>query len=394
MRVLWLAGNNALYKYSGDQHGGWIGALQRELQKENNVVLGVGFPWTESIKEVRDSVIYYGIKDIRHPIFRYEAKLKTQLLRLQTIVDDFKPDIIHVFGTEIAYGMIAKQTKIPVIVHIQGVLGAIYEAWLPQNLSWLDYILGNPRVYLGYDALRKFVPREREIYRHCRFFMGRTEWDKQLSQLLSPGSTYFHCDEMLRPEIVQTHAWQSHASEEVSLVSVVGEAPYKGIDVILRTAKILKDIARLHFTWNVIGVQSMCLSERLTGIKAADVNVLPQGRADVIHLIKWLQEATMFVHPSYIENSSNAICEAQYIGLPVIATHVGGTTSLITHEKTGIVMPANDVYLLASQVVRLAKDRDLCLHLGANSRKEAMARHAPKTIISTLLNIYQSVLHE
>ena len=49
MRVLWLAGNNALYKYSGDQHGGWIGALQRELQKENNVVLGVGFPWTESI---------------------------------------------------------------------------------------------------------------------------------------------------------------------------------------------------------------------------------------------------------------------------------------------------------------------------------------------------------
>ncbi len=391
MRVLWLAGNNALYRYSGDQHGGWIGALQREVQKEEGIMLAVGFPWTDCIKEERDGVVYYGIKDIRHPIFRYKAKLNKQMQRLQAIVDDFKPNVIHVFGTEIAYGMIAGLTKIPVIIHIQGVLGAIYEAWLPQNLSWRGYILHYPKVYFGYDALQKFVPRERTIFSQCRYFMGRTDWDKDISQLLSPESTYFHCDEMLRPEIFQAGAWQYHSSDDVTIVSIVGEAPYKGTDTILRTAKILKDDAKMNFTWNVIGIRSLRFAERLTGIKAADVNVIPMGRIEVNHLIKRMQEATMFVHPSYIENSSNAICEAQCLGMPVIATHAGGTTTLVEHESTGIVVPANDVYMLAAQIIRLTKDSDKCVSMGKKARMVALMRHNPQKIVSELLGIYKSV---
>lgn len=393
MRVLWLAGNSALYAYHTDSNGGWIAALQREMLIRGKLCLAVAFPWQSNLNEERNNVIYYGVKDIRHPIVNYQSKLQKQLSRLKDVVEDYHPDIIHVFGTEIAFGLVTTLTDVPVVVHIQGILSAIYESWLPHNLSWRDYITQNPRMYLGYDALHKSIPRERQILRQCKYFMGRTEWDKNLTQLLSPNARYFHCDEMLRPEVYSAIAWTFRQQSDLVLVSVISDAAYKGGDVILRVAYILKDITNLHFIWKVYGMSDLNFWEKFTGIKADAVNVVAMGSTDVSTLVSELQSASLFVHPSYIENSSNAICEAQCIGLPVIVTDVGGTTTLVENEKTGIVVPANDPYFMAAQIVRLANDIELCVSLGRQARVVAMKRHNPQKIVTDLVNIYNTISH-
>lgn len=393
MKILWLIGNTSLYAEANNQHGGWIGALQRQLMQVAYVRLAIAFPWDKEMREGKDNVLYYGVRNISHPIFRFQSKQHAQLERIKHIIEDFQPDIIHVFGTEIGYGLICEHTNIPVIIHLQGILEAIFEAWLPQNLSWSKYILAHPLAYLGYDAMQKFTKRERRIFEECKHYMGRTEWDQSISHLLSPNSSYYYCPEMLRPEIYAALPWQYHQSPKLTIVSVIGNSMYKGADVILRTAKILKEWSTLDFEWQIVGVENICWAEKHVGIKAKEVGINPVGRASAIELIKILQSADIFVHSSYIENSSNAICEAQCIGLPVIATHVGGTTSLVEHEKTGIIVPANDVYMLAAQISRLANNPQICMTLGKNARCEAQARHNPAAIITTLLNIYQSVVH-
>lgn len=393
MRVLWLVGNTSLYAEVSNMHGGWIGALQYHLMQVRDVQLAVAFPWQKSIKEIRDRVFYYGVPDVKHPIICFQSKQRKQLLRIKQIVDDFNPDIIHVFGTEMGYGLICEYLTIPVIIHIQGILEAIFEAWMPQNLSWRNYILAHPSAYLGYDAMQKFTKRERAIFKGCNYFMGRTEWDQSISHLLAPDSSYYYCPEMLRPEIYGAFPWQYHESPKLIIVSVIANSLYKGADIILRTAKIMKDNTLLDFEWRVVGVDAMALAEEHVGIKATEVGVKPIGRASASELISILQNANVYVHPSYIENSSNAICEAQCIGLPVIATYVGGTTSLVEHEKTGVIVPANDVYMLTAQICRLANNPETCITLGGNARNEALKRHNPEAIISTLLNIYQSIVH-
>ena len=42
-----------------------------------------------------------------------------------------------------------------------------------------------------------------------------------------------------------------------------------------------------------------------------------------------ISTSDLFIHPSYIDNSPNSICEAQILGLPVIACNVGGISSII-----------------------------------------------------------------
>ena len=44
-------------------------------------------------------------------------------------------------------------------------------------------------------------------------------------------------------------------------------------------------------------------------------------------------------HSSYIENSPNSVGEAQMVGVPVVASRVGGTDSMVEHGKTGFMYP-------------------------------------------------------
>lgn len=61
--------------------------------------------------------------------FSHRDQVKVGLLK--GVIDDFKPDVIEVFGSESFMGLVAKKTKIPVVLHIQGVLTPYFNAYFP-----------------------------------------------------------------------------------------------------------------------------------------------------------------------------------------------------------------------------------------------------------------------
>ena len=391
MKVLWLSADSALYEYAGNRHGGWISSLQAEVIKRSDLRLAVAFPWQYDFVSDGESCVYYGIKAIHHPIFGFARKQKQQMDRLKVIVEDFQPDVIHVFGTENGLGLVGELTTIPVVVHIQGVLGPYCETFVPYNMSWADYLIHYPKAYVGYNAWRKFIPREREIFRHCRYFMGRTEWDNGIVSLLSPHARYYHCDELLRSEIMNGTPWHYHGRKPYVITSVIGGPIYKGTDIILRTAALLKAETNLDFVWYVYGVNDLRFGERLTGISGESVGVFPKGMISAGALVAQLQDSSLYVHPSYIENSSNAICEAQYMGLPVIATNVGGTSTLIKHNTTGILVPSNDIYSMAAQIQRVIDTPALAAVIGTRARETAQMRHDANAIVNRVIQVYEEI---
>lgn len=67
----------------------------------------------------------------------------------------------------------------------------------------------------------------------------------------------------------------------------------------------------------------------------------------------------MYVHPAYIDNSPNALCEAMLLGVPCIASYVGGIPSIIQNEVSGLLAPANEPYYLAEKIYWLSKNKML-----------------------------------
>ena len=221
--------------------------------------------------------------------------------------------------------------------------------------------------------------------------MGRTEWDKKISSLFSPNSQYFYCSEVLRAQFYAAKAWHSKKRTKLKLISTISKTEYKGFDLVLKTAKILTDFSDVEFEWDVFGIKEYYEWEKRLNIKCNNVNISLKGVAESEMLIANIQDSDIFIHPSYIDNSPNSVCEAQMIGIPVISTNVGGIESLIENNITGILVPANDPYILAQTILDLNKNEILANQVGSEARKLALRRHDVNQIRSTLLSIYYNL---
>ena len=110
-------------------------------------------------------------------------------------------------------------------------------------------------------------------------------------------------------------------------------------------------------------------------------------------MIKAYDESYCLVHPTYIDNSPNSVCEAQLAGLPVIATDVGGVSSLIENLQTGLLIE-NKPKAIEIAVKKLYDDDLLREYISKESRWVARERHNPKIILSKTLSMYKELINE
>jgi glycosyltransferase involved in cell wall biosynthesis len=74
----------------------------------------------------------------------------------------------------------------------------------------------------------------------------------------------------------------------------------------------------------------------------------------------------LVISSRWYENSPNTILEAFKMGLPVVATNLGGMSELIEHEKSGLLFELNSTDDLRSQLLRLIHEPGLLDHLRKN----------------------------
>lgn len=407
LKVLWFTNTPSLYKKNniGYNGGGWIESLEQIVANENNIELAVSFFHSdECFKTKQNKTTYYPIalynskiRKIKHNLFynKYDYDETNYYLN---VVEDFQPDIIHIFGTERSFGLITKFTNIPVVIHLQGILNPNLNAYFAPGSSFLQ-LIKNDFLSPGliFQKLKSFsffnynVKREVQILSNCSYFMGRTDWDKNISKLYSPKSNYFYCSEVLRDLFYESNPFQFKNNDKLILVSTISKTSYKGFDLILKTAKLLKEQTEIDFEWKVFGIKEYKEWEIFLGIQCSAVNINLMGVADSSNLVKNILEADIFIHPSYIDNSPNSVCEAQLLGIPVISTNVGGIGSLIKDNVSGYLVPSNDPFILASRIIEIRNNPNHANLISDEGRKVAMARHNRETIKNDLLNCYREL---
>ncbi len=406
MKVLWFSVTPSLFNPFSNSHngGGWVASLEQIVRNIPEINLGVAFYFgNDNNVYEKEGVKYYTLpNDRRGTLAKWISpeKEEDRVKRYLDVVNDYKPDIIQIFGSENDYGLICEKTDIPVVIHIQGSMPPYHNALFPIGMNTSDFYLNRGltihRRIMGLrseQGFRKRAQREISIFKTCKNFMGRTEWDKNLVNLFSPSARYFHCEEALRDSfIAYNRNWKLPESKQIKITSIISTPWYKGYDVILKTAKLLKEHTDIDFEWNVFGISDVRFFENKYHIKSESVNIKIRGSVGKEQLVEELCDSTLYVHPSYIDNSPNSLCEAQYLGVPVIATNVGGISSLVRDNETGLLVPANDPYTLAGKIKTLVTDYLLMESLSRNEIEAAHKRHSPEIIGEQLLSIYNHIL--
>jgi glycosyltransferase involved in cell wall biosynthesis len=100
------------------------------------------------------------------------------------------------------------------------------------------------------------------------------------------------------------------------------------------------------------------------------------GRAPHDEVPGWLQQLDVFAAPSRQESFGVAVVEAGACGLPSVVTAVGGLPEVVLHERTGLVVPAENPAALAAALRRLALEPETGRRLGAAARAHVASTYA------------------
>lgn len=413
-RILWISGSGCYIpvhkRKLGYNGGSWATSIQKELLKRNDIELACAFCKDgEPPKVIQNGVTYYVVpnhkksrKDKIIDLVKIKDVTRDEILwpyyeeKFKAIIDDFRPDVIHIFGSELYQSLAALVTGgIPTILHIQGILSECIYNLLPPSVSKWQYINSGKGLggkYHNFQLLaywNRSVHREKAIMKAVPNVIGRTEWDKSVSKILNPHVHYYYGGEILRECFYEPS--DRKIPSKPTITTTISVPLYKGFDLILKVANILKNEMHLDFIWNVYGNVDASFTEKHTGLHHQDVNVNLCGVASAEELRSSLLNSTLYFHSSYIENSPNAVCEAQILGLPVVASRVGGTDSMVEHGKTGFLYPVTDPYMAASYIGRMIEDKEENVKIGKQAREVALVRHDKEKIVEELLKTYHEI---
>ena len=101
--------------------------------------------------------------------------------------------------------------------------------------------------------------------------------------------------------------------------------------------------------------------------------------------------ADLFVSPSWSESFPYAVLEAMAVGLPTVATDVGGTGEAVEDGVTGVLVPPRDSATLATRIADvLGDDEELC-EMGGAARRRHLERFTVQRMVERTLAVYEGV---
>lgn len=251
---------------------------------------------------------------------------------------------------------------------------------------------------------------ELKIIKYCKNFLGRTDFDRAVLTQINPDCNYFHCGEILREEFYSAEKlWNYDACEKHSLFTSQAHYPIKGLHFLLESMGILAKKypdAKLYVGGRTIKILPKNFQEYMLQssyarycygiIKKYNLQdkIIFTGMMDAASMIEKMLKVNVFVCPSALENSSNALCEAKILGMPCVASNVGGISNLIKHKEDGYLYPFNEPYMLAYYVDEIFQIKERAAELGQKARENILKLVDPKTNAARNLEVYKKLMEK
>ena len=352
-------------------------SLADELLKAGRITLGIATNILDSQWSARrvNRKVYYDIPMKARRVNYSDLPLSLVQSYLR-VVEHFKPDVIHIHGTEYFHGLLTgrKHIDCPAVISIQGILDVCKEHYLG-GIPLFDILRTRTlRDWIRFDGLLEQKLRmylraewERKVFASNTAFIGRTQWDEAHTRRMNPTANYYHCDEMLRPIFYETR-WKLAQCNRHTIYAPSGSDPLKGLHVLLKAVSLLRHefpdlqlrVPLAGFYHTASGVKYVWKSLRSGGyaryltqlIEKDDLGkyVVSLGVCEAAEVANELMKAHVFVLPSFIENSPNSLAEAMLVGTPCATSFAGGVPSMVNDGESALCFPPADAVLLAEQM--------------------------------------------
>ena len=294
----------------------------------------------------------------------------------------FKPDIIHAHWpfphAYIALGA-AKLFKIPLVLNFHGA-----ELLLIRKKKWVRPLL-------------KFaISQAQAVFANSSFTAGKIKALRNVEVEWSPYGTTLEFGVRSSEFGIESH----EVKGKFKILFVGRHIERKGICYLIEAAKYLP---RDQFEIRIVGVGD--LTEQLHVI-ANEVKQSNPDSAEIIFTGKLSPEAlaneyktaNVFTLPAIVDSKGDTeglgvvLIEAMELGLPIVASNVGGIPDVVIDGVSGILVPEKDPKALADAYKRLAAEPELVEHLLAGSQKRIAECFTWDGIIERQIAVYNKVL--
>jgi len=164
----------------------------------------------------------------------------------------------------------------------------------------------------------------------------------------------------------------------VKILFVGGDLYRKGGDVLINAFRRLPG-----------GLAELALVTRTQLHPEPGISVYNDLKPNSAELIGLYHAADIFVLPTKAEAFGIAAVEASAMGIPVIATAVGGVTDIVVDGETGFLVTPGDTEMLASRLQQLILDTDLRKRLGRSARRRAERHFDARRNAACIVKILQ-----
>ena len=408
MRLLWITNIMlppicAAMDFPEAPSGGWLFSSLKRLQAENiEIAVATVYNGKEIISKKIDNIKYYLLPLHGLDNTKYQHSLEVFWI---SVKNDFKPDIVHIHGTEYPHGLayIKSCSADNVVISIQGLVSVISRYYcagiskreILQNITLRD-LLRRDNIL---QQQKKFYERgkiELEYIRSVKHVIGRTSWDKAHVRAINPDANYYVCNETLRDEFYK-HSWNYDSCEKHSIFSSQAGYPIKGLHQLLKAMPII--LRKYPDTKLYVAGDNLTKRKwyRISGYAAyirllikkyrLDKAVIFTGILSEKEMCHRYLKSNVFVCPSAIENSPNSIGEAQLLGVPCVASYVGGVPDMMRGCEDNMYR-FEEVEMLADKIISIF-DNPSTISMGTHS---ALCRHNPRENAERLLSIYQNII--
>ena len=245
---------------------------------------------------------------------------------------------------------------------------------------------------------------EREALALTKNFIGRTTMDKAILRLYNQNAEYYRCNDVLRDPFYEGR-WNLASCEKHRIFVSQFYYPLKGFHYLIEAANLLKgkypDLKIAAAGYNPI--QKPLPQKELKDssyIRYIKELIKRYGLSENIVLLGTLSEermkeeylkANVFVMPSTIENSPNSLAEAMALGVPTVASDVGGVTDFAQHKTEAYIYPSSAVYLLANYIDSVFSDREKTEAMARSGRARALREYDRRRNIAAFENTLKSI---
>ena len=413
MRILWIT--NTLFPDICSELGikppvvgGWMYASAKAILTTNkDIELGVAALYKgDEVKQFIVNQITYFLIPTSYTNNLYNKNLETHWKEINRI---FLPDVVHIHGTEYPHGLAYVNScgNQNVVISIQGLV-SVYAQYYFGGIAIKDLLktitlrdcIRLDTVFIQRRKMQQKGQLEKAIIKSVDHIIGRTSWDKVHSWATNAQAKYYFCNETLRSGFYNNH-WNINNCEAHSIFLSQAHYPIKGLQQVIKALPIILKhypdtriyVAGNDFAnnrgWRLNGfgkyIRGLMKKNEVT-TKIIFTGVLTENEMRNRYLA-----SHVFVCPSSIENSSNSLGEAQLLGVPCVASYVGGIADMVTDGETGLLYRYEEVEMLAAAICHIFANDSFAVKLSLQSREAAMNRHDKLINAMTLNKIYQEI---